>query len=225
MKFPPESIQSKELDIQRAILFGTLSSILLNLLFICYQKHYIQVFEILQKEPWKYYNSFKQHIWIFGMFLYVPYIQGIVFYIWRYHYNFPIWVLALIMATLWAFWDGVVSGMLENGSIYSFWILFDILIAGALWVVVSFNLYDRFGNYLMEHKKETIMGMVPLFIITQFIVQYRFYVYNRDTTSEKSYIVTLGDEFMKMVGIKKYSIKGGSNPIKMNMFSVNNPIL
>lgn len=225
MKFPPRTLQPKELNIQRAILFGTISSILLNTLFIFYQKHYVQIFEILQKQPWKYYNSFKQHVWIFGMLIYVPYIQGIVFYIWRYHYSFPVWTLALIMTMLWAFWDGVVSGMLENGSIYSFWILFDLLIAGALWVVLSFNLYDRFGNYLMKHKKETIMGMVPLFIITQFIVQYRFYVYNRDKTSEKSYIVKIGDEIMKMFGIKKYSIKGGKNPIKMNMFSVNNPVI
>jgi hypothetical protein len=224
MKLPPTTIPPKEFNIQRAILFSTISSILLNTLFIFYQRQYIRTFEIVQNTAWKYYNSLKQPVWMFGMLCF-PYIQGIVFFIWRYHYNFPVWALAVILATLWAFWDGSVIGMIENGSLYSFWLIFDIIVAGALWVIASFYLYDRFADYMMRHKKETILLMLPLFIVTQFIIQFRFFVYNRDKTSEKSYFVKIGDAILKVFGIKNYSIKGSKNPIMTNFLAVNNPII
>ena len=210
MKLPPCDILAKPVDWYSAFVFSIFASALMNFILLTYLKQYITAFEDIQNHKFVFYNGIKQIMWILGLFIYMP-LHSLVLYIGYEHYHIPVYILAIITGFVWMFWDIMPLMMMHDAQLHSFWLVFDIFAAGLFWVVVSFLLFNSFTHNMMFTNISFI-----LFIISNLMVFYVFYVFNRDDESGRSVFVKIGDAVLSLFGISGFRMQRVENPIVLS---------
>ena len=210
MKLPPSDIVAKPVDWYSAFVFSIFASALMNFILLTYLKQYITAFEDIQNHKFVFYNGIKQIMWILGLFIYMP-LHSFVLYVGYEHYHIPVYVLAIITGFVWMFWDIMPLMMMHDAQLHSFWLVFDIFAAGLFWVFVSFLLFNSFTCNMMF----TNISLL-LFVVSNLMVFYVFYVFNRDDESGRSVFVKIGDAFLSLFGIRDFRMERVKNPIVLS---------
>lgn len=225
MKFPFNTISPKNINLKRAIFFSIFSVPIMVWIFILYLKQYVTAIEDIQKHKFIFYNGIKPFMWIFAMFVYMP-VHSLLLYLGKEHCKIPVYILAIITGVIWAFWDVMPMMTMQDAQIHSFWLIFDMFAAGVFWVWLSFFLfYKGFDSYRIFNSPISWIIVSTFFVITNILLFYLFYVYNRDKESNKSWIVQFGDYIFSLIGIHSFSLKRVNNPIHLGFLENNKALI